>query len=135
MLEGILFNDDKYFDSKDDNNFNFVIKSNENDQYFLPQIKFTGVPSKFKVVEMDIANTTDVPVSMYLRISYTDGTSEMKDIGLTENTARTVEVLSRTKTEKEIAYIAIRFDNTKEVDGNIEVIGDRTITVSGIRVR
>lgn len=121
--------------TKDGNNFNFVVRSNESDQYFLPQIKFTGVPSKFKVVEIDIENTTDVAVDMYLRICYTDGTSEMKDIGLTENTARTVEVLSRTKTEKEISYIAIRFDNTKEVDGNIEVIGDRTITVSGIRVR
>lgn len=121
--------------SNDGINFNFVVRSDNNDDYFIPQIKFTGLPSKFKVVEVDIKNTTDEAVKMYLRINYTDGTSEQKDIGLTANTYRTVEMLSRTKTEKQIASIAIRFENKTDVDGSLVVLGDRTITVSGIRVR
>ena len=41
-------------------------------------------------------------------------------------------VIVETSRGVEYGTVAI---GTKEVDGNIEVIGDRTITVSGLRVR
>ena len=119
----------------DGNDFNFVVRSNEENDFFIPQIKFTGVPTDFNVIEVDIENKTNEAVMMYLRINYANGSSEMKDIGLTENTARTVEVLCRSKKDKKIASVAIRFENKKEVNGVLEMINDRTITVSGIRVR
>lgn len=111
--------------------YNFVIKSGITD-IFIPQIKLSGLPSNFKVIELDIKNNTDEATAMYLRIVYKNGSSEMKDIGLTADTFRTVEVLSRSKSGSPIDYVQIRFDNRDE---NMQPIKDRHITLTGIRVR
>ena len=121
--------------TKNDNVFDFTIKSNGDDDYFLPMIKFTGVPSRFNVIELDLENLTDELVEMELRISYSTGVSETKDIGLTANTARMVEVLCRSLKDRTISSVSIRFKNKVEVGGEFVPVKDRNIKISGMRVR
>jgi len=117
------------------NVFDFTIKSNADDDYFLPQIKFTGLPSRFNVIELDIENKTDELVEMDLRITYSNGVSETKDIGLTANTSRSVEVLLRSLKDRTISSVSIRFKNKVDVNGNFVAVKDRDIVISGMRVR
>ena len=81
-------------------NFNFTIRSSATIKNFIPKIKFTGIPEDFNVIEVDVKNTTNEAVKMYLRINYADGTFEMKDAVLTENTFATLELLCRGKKNK-----------------------------------
>jgi hypothetical protein len=113
----------------------FTIRSNNASAFFLPQIKFNGLPSSFQVIELDVTNTTDEAVSMKLKIVSTDGISVSKDIGLTANTSRTTEVLNELSEGSEIASISIVFENQKEVDGEFITIGERTIEISGMRIK
>jgi ABC-type transport system involved in cytochrome bd biosynthesis fused ATPase/permease subunit len=84
---------------------------------------------------MDLENNTDEATMMKLRIVYTDGMSETKDIGLTANTAKMIEVLGRSGEGKKIASVEIRFENTKTVDGIKVPVDTRRVSVKGIRVR
>ena len=113
----------------------FTIRSNAANEFFLPQIKFTGFPNNFQVIELDVTNTTDEAVAMKLKIVSTDGISVSKDIGLTANTSRTIEVLNELSEGSQIASICIVFENQKEVDGEFIIIGERTIEISGIRIK
>ncbi len=117
---------------KTESGYNFAINSNPTISYFIPSITFTGLPKEFKTIEVDVENTTDKPVAMYLRIVYTDGMSETKDVGLTANTFRTVEVMKRAKGNRRVEKVQIRFDNLGE--GNA-LLGERTVSITGIRVR
>ena len=73
---------------------------------------------------------------MKLRIVYTDGSNETKDIGLTANTAKSVEVLSRKGSGKKIDSVQIRFENlTKDEYGSDVPIANRYISIKGMRVR
>ena len=112
--------------------YDFTIASKAGDKYFIPKITFDGLPTTFKVIEVDLENNTDELAMMLLRIVYTDGTNEEMDIGLTADTAKTVEVLSRKGSGKKIDSVQIRFENlTKEK----LPIADRYISVKGMRVR
>ena len=116
--------------------YDFTIVSKANDKIFIPRITFDGLPNSFKVIEIDLENNTDELAMMKLRIVYTDGSNETKDIGLTANTAKSVEVLSRKGSGKKIDSVQIRFENlTKDEYGRDVPIADRYISVKGMRVR
>ena len=70
---------------------------------------------------------------MSLRFIYSDGSSETKDIGLTANTARMVEVLSRNGEGKKIEAVEIRFENRTSTNGPL--VGVRNVSIKGMRVR
>lgn len=112
----------------------FTIRSNEANEYFIPQITFTSIPDTFQVIELDLCNTTDVAVKMTLKIT-ADGISVSKEIGLTANTTRTVEVLNSLSNGKKIEKISITFENQREVNGEFEMIGERTVEIMGMRIR
>ena len=61
--------------------------------------------------------------------------SRAKEIGLTANTARTVEVLNELADGSKIASVCITFENQQEVNGSFVMIEDRTIQVLGMRIR
>lgn len=115
--------------------YDFTIVSNPSDRLFVPKITFKGLPESFRIIEMDLENNTDEATMMKLRIVYTDGMSETKDIGLTANTAKMIEVLGRSGEGKKIASVEIRFENTKTVDGIKVPVDTRRVSVKGIRVR
>ena len=115
--------------------YDFTIVSKASDRLFIPKITFTGLPKTFKVIELDLENNTDEATMMKLRIVYTDGMSETKDIGLTANTAKMIEVLSRNGEGKKIQSVEIRFENTVTINGIKVPIGARSISVKGMRVR
>ena len=104
----------------DGNNFNF----RSTDINKTTEIKITGVPERLKVLEIDLENTTSEPLNITCRLLFTDGQFEDRDIGLTKNTYRTVEVLRRKN--KKVASIVIKFEKTASI---------KTVTISGIRVR
>lgn len=118
-----------------DTGYAFTMRSNEQDDYFIPQIKFTSVPETFQVIELDLHNTTDEAVKMTLKVTSADGISVSKQIGLTANTTRTVEVLNELSSGKKVASISITFENKREVNGEFIMIGDRTVEIMGMRVR
>ena len=115
--------------------FDFLIRSDALNEYFIPQIKFTTLPETFQVIELDLNNTTDTAVKMKLKIISTSGISVTKEIGLTANTARTVEVLNELADGSKIASVCITFENQQEVNGSFVMIEDRTIQVLGMRIR
>ena len=115
--------------------YSFVLRSDAENEYFIPQIKFTTVPETFQVVEIDLKNTTNEAVNMKLKITSTDGISVVMDIGLTANTARTVEVLNTLSNGSKVASISITFDNFEEINGEFVMVGDRTLDVTGIRIK
>ena len=108
----------------DGNDFKFGLTGVLLEKGKVPEIKFVGLPDRFKVVEIDLANTTNAPLTMTCRIIFTDGTFEDRDVGLTGNTARTIEVLRRKN--KKVESVCIRFEKTANL---------KTVTVSGVRVR
>ena len=115
--------------------YNFTIRSDENNEYFIPQIKFTGLPQTFQVIELDLNNTTDVAVTMKLKIVSTSGIAVTKSIGLTANTARTIEVFNELSDGSKVASVSITFENQKEVNGKFEKVDDRTLEILGMRIR
>ena len=72
---------------------------------------------------------------MTLKIISTSGISVTKEIGLTANTARTVEVLNELSDGSKVASVCITFENQKEVNGSFVMIEDRTVQVLGMRLR
>ncbi|MBR4942855.1 MAG: DUF4091 domain-containing protein, partial [Clostridia bacterium] len=113
----------------------FTVRSDESDEYFIPNIKFTTLPNDFDVIELDLKNTTDTAVKMKLKITSTEGISVTKEIGLTANTARTIEVYNELSDGSKIDVVSITFENQKEVNGSFETIGDRTLEIMGIRIK
>ena len=114
----------------------FTIKSNADDDYFIPQIMFTsGIPDTFQVIELDLENTTNEAVEMKLNIISTDGIAVTKEIGLTANTARTVEVYNALSAGSKVAYISIEFENKRLENREFVKVGDRTIEIMGMRVK
>lgn len=118
-----------------DTGYAFTMRSNAEDDYFIPQIKFTDIPETFQVIELDLHNTTNEAVKMKLKITSTDGISVTKEIGLTKNTVRTIEVLNELSNSKKVASISITFENKKEVNGAFIMIGERTLEIMGMRIR
>ncbi|MBE5736981.1 MAG: DUF4091 domain-containing protein [Clostridiales bacterium] len=112
--------------------YDFTIVS-KNEKFFTPKITFNGLPDTFKVIEIDLENNTNQTTVMSLRFIYSDGSSETKDIGLTANTARMVEVLSRNGKGKKITSVEIRFENRTSANGPL--VGDRNVSIKGMRVR
>ena len=117
-----------------DTGYAFTIKSNLDD-YFIPQIKFTGLPKTFDVIELDLVNTTDQDVKMTLKIVSTGGIAFTKEIGLTANTSRTVEVWNGLADGSKVASVNIAFENKEKVGSVFVPLGDRTVEVMGIRLR
>ena len=115
--------------------YSFKIRGNAFNDYFIPNIKFTGVPKQFDVIELDVSNTTNEAVKMKLKITSTSGVSVSKEIGLTANTSRTVEVWNALADGSEIESISIVFENKKESNGIFDLIGERTIEIKGMRIR
>jgi len=131
----VTVSDNSSYQAKD-TGYAFTIKSDANNEYFIPQIKFTsGVPNTFQVIELDVKNTKNEAVKMKLKITSTSGISVTKEIGLTANTARTVEVYNALSAGSKVASISIVFENQTLVDGNFEMINDRTIEIMGMRVK
>ena len=112
--------------------YDFTIVS-KNEKFFTPKITFNGLPDTFKVIEIDLENNTNQTTVMSLRFIYSDGSSETKDIGLTANTAKMVEVLSRNGKGKKITSVEIRFENRTSANGPL--VGDRNVSIKGMRVR
>ena len=115
--------------------YNFTICGNLSNDYFIPSIKFSTVPDTFQVIELDLKNTTNEAVVMKLKITATDGISVTKEIGLTANTERTIEVLNELASGKKVGSVSITFENKKEVNGEFILIGERTIEIAGMRIR
>ena len=115
--------------------YDFTIVSKAESRLFVPKITFTGLPTSFKVIEMDLENNTNEATKMNLKIVYTDGMSETKDIGLTENTSKMIEVLLRSGEGRKVQSVEIRFENTVTIDGVRVPVGTRYVSVKGIRVR
>ena len=87
------------------------------------------------MIELDLNNTTDEAVKMKLKITSASGISVTKEIGLTANTARTVEVYNALSAGSKVASISIVFENRTLVNGKWESINDRTIEIMGMRVK
>ena len=130
----VSVSDGSEFTAKD-TGYTFTIRSNEEDDFFIPQVKFKGIPDDFDVIELDLANTTDVAVSMKLKITSTSGISVSKNIGLTANTTRTVEVYNELSDGSKIESISIVFENKKEVNGQFIMLEERTIEIMGMRIK
>ena len=84
---------------------------------------------------MDLENNTNEATKMNLKIVYTDGMSETKDIGLTENTSKMIEVLLRSGEGRKVQSVEIRFKNTVTINGEEVAVGNRYVSVKGMRVR
>lgn len=117
-----------------DTGYAFTIKSNLDD-YFIPQIKFTSLPKTFDVIELDLANTTNQDVKMTLKIVSTGGIAFTKEIGLTANTSRTIEVWNGLAEGSRVASVNIAFENKVKVGSVFVPLGERTVEVMGIRLR
>lgn len=117
-----------------DTGYAFAINSNLDD-YFIPQIKFTSLPKTFDVIELDLANTTNQDVKMTLKIVSTGGIAFTKEIGLTANTSRTIEVWNGLAEGSRVASVNIAFENKVKVGSVFVPLGERTVEVMGIRLR
>ena len=100
---------------------------------FIPTITFNGLFENFSVIEIDLENNTNETTAMKLTFNYTDGSFESKDIGLTANTARMIEVLARNGEGKKIENVAIEFENRTSTRGPL--VGPRQVSIKGMRVR
>ena len=117
-----------------DTGYAFAINSNLDD-YFIPQIKFTSLPKTFDVIELDLANTTNQDVKMTLKIVSTGGIAFTKEIGLTANTSRTIEVWNGLAEGSRVESVNIAFENKVKVGPIFVPLGERTVEVMGIRLR
>ena len=117
-----------------DTGYAFTIQSNLDD-YFIPQIQFTSLPKTFDVIELDLANTTNQDVKMTLKIVSTGGIAFTKEIGLTANTSRTIEVWNGLAEGSRVASVNIAFENKVKVGSIFVPLGERTVEVMGIRLR
>ena len=113
----------------------FTINSKANDDYFIPQIQFTSLPKTFDVIELDLANTTNEAVKMTLKIVSTSGVAYTKEIGLTANTSRTIEVWNGLSDGSKVASVNIAFVNKVKVGSVFLPLGPRTVEIMGIRLR
>ena len=113
----------------------FTINSNANDDYFIPQIRFTSLPNTFEVIELDLANTTDEAVQMTLKIVSTSGVAYTKEIGLTANTSSRIEVWNGLSDGSKVASVNITFTNKVKSGSTFIPLGSRTVEIMGIRLR
>lgn len=130
---------EKVKDASDNNVWNFTIKSVQKQTEtqtlrFTPSITIKGLPS-FNVIEIDLENLTSEATEMYLVFVSSDGYEWKSDIGLTKNTFRTVEILNRMSSGRNIETVRIEFKNADIEGGATKLYADRDIRISGIRVR
>ncbi len=130
---GVTVSDGSTMTQKD-TGYAFAINSNLDD-YFIPQIKFTSLPKTFDVIELDLANTTNQDVKMTLKIVSTGGIAFTKEIGLTANTSRTIEVWNGLAEGSRVESVNIAFENKVKVGPIFVPLGERTVEVMGIRLR
>ena len=130
---GVTVSDGSTMTQKD-TGYAFAINSNLDD-YFIPQIKFTSLPKTFDVIELDLANTTNQDVKMTLKIVSTGGIAFTKEIGLTANTSRTIEVWNGLAEGSRVESVNIAFENKVKVGSIFVPLGERTVEVMGIRLR
>ena len=130
---GVTVSDGSTMTQKD-TGYAFAINSNLDD-YFIPQIKFTSLPKTFDVIELDLANTTNQDVKMTLKIVSTGGIAYTKEIGLTANTSRTIEVWNGLAEGSRVESVNIAFENKVKVGPIFVPLGERTVEVMGIRLR
>lgn len=131
---GVTVSDGSTMTQKD-TGYAFTINSNANDDYFIPQIQFTSLPKTFDVIELDLANTTNQDVKMTLKIVSTGGIAFTKEIGLTANTSRTIEVWNGLAEGSRVGSVNIVFENKVKVGTIFVPLGERTVEVMGIRLR
>lgn len=130
---GVTVSDGSTMTQKD-TGYAFAINSNLDD-YFIPQIQFTSLPKTFDVIELDLANTTNQDVKMTLKIVSTGGIAFTKEIGLTANTSRTIEVWNGLAEGSKVESVNIAFENKVKVGPIFVPLGERTVEVMGIRLR
>jgi hypothetical protein len=101
---------------------------------FVPKVSFS-LKEEVRTIELDLENTEDETVMMTLVIIGEDGSSCTADIALTANAKHTVEVLNRLADGVKVASIEIRFVNGELNGDEVTLLADRTIKLSGIRIK
>lgn len=101
---------------------------------FVPQLSF-ALNQDLRTIELDLENTEDETVVMTLVLIGEDGSNCTADISLTANTKYTVEMLNQLADGVKIASVQIRFVNGELEGEKINLIADRTIKLSGIRIK
>ena len=126
--------------NKESKSLEFTIKSKDygkGKEYLtmlhVPIIEFKSL-GQFSVLEYLCENNTNEDVEMKLTIVDVDGTTYTSDAGLPANTSRVIYCQNRLF-GKEILSVSIEFVNHYVNESNIELLGDRSIVISNMRVR
>ena len=101
---------------------------------FVPKVK-VDFAYDFKTIELDLENTKDSTVMMKLVLVGNNGSTYSTDISLTANTKWTVEVLNRLADGVKVKSFEITFENGKLEGDTVNLIADRQVILSGIRIK
>ena len=118
----------------------FVIKSKifgagkeSQTMLFRPSIEFKSI-GDFNVFEYYCENKTDKDTEMKMCLVAVDGSTFTSDVGLPANTSRIISCPNRLN-GKQIMSVLIEFENVR-TEGNLLIpLGDRTISISNVKVR
>lgn len=118
----------------------FVIKSKifgagkeSQTMLFVPSIEFKSI-GDFNVFEYYCENKTNEDTEMKMCLVAVDGSTFTSDVGLPANTSRIISCPNRLN-GKQIMSVLIEFENVR-TEGNLLIpLGDRTISISNVKVR
>lgn len=93
------------------------------------------VSGDFRTIELDLVNNKDAYVSITLILIGENGNTYQADISLTGNVSCTVEMLNRLPDGEKVKSIELRFLNGTLNGDDVILEADRSVSISGIRLK